>query len=296
MIKQKQGFKGQRLISVSPEIIQNNQFNPLCKMLYITKIGFFPFVKHHYINKENGVDYYIIIYCTSGKGWCKIDEKSFTITANQYIILPPDTSYSFGADEKDPWSIYWIHFKGKIANTFLNNPVIPILIMPECDSRLQDRILLFEEIYANLEFSFHSDYYTYSTICLFHFLGSFKYIQQFRKIRNIDLMEKSFSERVIYFMKENVENNMTLDQFSKHFGFSPSHFSKRFFDETKRSPMRYFALLKIERACQYLELSNLRICDIYPKLGFQDAAYFSRIFSKIMGVSPSVYKQREKVS
>jgi len=296
MPKQKEGFKGQRLIAISPEIIQNSQHNPLNKTLYITKIGFFPAVKYHYNNKENGVDYYILLYCTSGEGWYKVGEKSFTIIENQFVVLPPDTPYSFGANRTNPWTIYWVHFKGALASSFFNLPVIPRQILPEADSRLQDRIQLFEEIYSNLELSFHSDHYIYASICLFHFLGSFKYVEQFRRIRNIDIIENGFSERAIYYMRENVEHNLTLEHLAKHFKLSPSHFSARFQQETKQSPIKYFITLKIEKACQYIELSNLKISEIFPKLGFQDGAYFSRMFTKIMGISPSKYRERERHS
>jgi AraC-like DNA-binding protein len=293
MIKQKDGFKSQRLIVISPEIAQNSQSQALTKALYITKIGYFPAVKYHYNKKENGADYYILIYCTAGEGWYSIGGKTHLVSENQYITLPPNTPYSFGANAKNPWTIYWIHFKGTLAESFFDIPILARKILPESDSRLQDRIQLFEEIYANLELSFHSEHYNYATICLFHYLGSFKYVEQFRRIRNVDIIEKGFSENVIYYMRENVERNLTLNQFAKHFNLSASHFSARFQQETKQSPIKYFITLKIEKACQYIELSNLKISEIFPKLGFQDGAYFSRMFTKIMGVSPSKYREIE---
>lgn len=296
MIKQKQGFKGQRLIVISPEILKNNQNNPLIKSLFITKIGYFPTVKYHYNMKKDGVDYYILIYCTSGEGWYKVGNKTFPITENQYVILPPNTPYSFGADAENPWTIYWLHFNGTLASTFYSTPIVPRQILPDLDSRVQDRIQLFEEIYANLELGFHSEYFIHASICLFSFLGSFKYLEQFRRIRDIDNIENSLSEKTIYFMRENVESNLTLEQVAKHFNLSPSHFSSRFQAETKQSPIKYFITLKIEKACQYIELSNMKISEIYPKLGFQDGAYFCRVFTKIMGISPSKYREREKHS
>ena len=119
-------------------------------------------------------------------------------------------------------------------------------------------------------------------------------MEQFRRIRNVDIVENGFSEKVIYFMRENVENNLSLEQLSNHFNLSTSHFCARFQQETKLSPIKYFITLKIEKACQYIELSKMKISDIYPKLGFQDAAYFSRTFAKIMGISPTRYREREK--
>lgn len=294
MIRLKQGFKGQRLIAISPEILSNAQHNNLTNSLYITKIGFFPAVKYHYNNKENGVDYYIIIYCTAGEGWYKLREKTYSVKENQYIILPPDTPYSFGANSQNPWTIYWVHFKGKLASSFFKVPILPHTIEATQNSRLQDRIQMFEEIYENLELSYHSDHYSYASLCLFHFLASFKFVDQFRQIRKKEVIEFRFSEKVIYYMRENVESNLTLEHLAIHFRFSVSHFSARFKEETKQSPIKYFIALKIEKACQYIELSNMKICDIYPKLGFQDAAYFSRTFTKIMGVSPTRYREMER--
>jgi YesN/AraC family two-component response regulator len=110
------------------------------------------------------------------------------------------------------------------------------------------------------------------------------------------LAEQGFSQKVIYYMRENVENNLTLEQIAKHFNLSASHFSAIFQQKTGQSPIKYFISLKMEKACQYLELSSLKISDIYPKLGYQDGAYFSKIFSKTMGISPSMYRERERVS
>jgi len=296
MPKLKEGFKGQRLITISPEILLSSQNNPLTKSLYATKIGFFPSVKYHFNRKEEGVDYYILIYCTAGEGWYKIAERTYTICENQYIVLPPDTPYSFGANTKNPWTIYWLHFKGTLSSFFFKTPMLPHQILPETDSRLQDRIQLFEEIYDNLELSYHSDHYSYASLCLYHFLASFKFVEQFRRVRNRDVREHEFSEKVLYYMRENVENNLTLEQLAKQFNLSTSHFSTRFRQDTKQSPIKYFITLKIEKSCQYLELTTMKISEIYPKLGFQDAAYFSRIFTKIMGISPSKYREREKSS
>jgi AraC family transcriptional regulator, arabinose operon regulatory protein len=290
----KEGFKSQRLLAISSEILSNNESNPVTENLHITKIGYFPAVKYHYNRKDNGVDYYILIYCTAGEGWYKVGENTYTITENQYVILPPNTAYSFGASKANPWTIYWIHFKGKLAPVFFQLPVTPRPVTPGDNSRINDRIAFFEEIYKNLEFSYHSDHYMYASLCLYHFLASFKYIEQFRQSKKQESDSHRFSEKVIYYLRENVEKNLTLEHIASHFGYSPSHFSALFKEETKQSPIKYFITLKIEKACQYIELSNMKISDIYPKLGFQDAAYFTRIFGKIMGISPSKYREREK--
>ena len=94
-------------------------------------------------------------------------------------------------------------------------------------------------------------------------------------------------------MQENVERNLTLEQLATYFKYSSSHFSMLFQKETRMSPINYFIRLKIQKACQYIMLTNLKLNEISIKLGFEEPAYFSRIFTRVMGVSPSVYRKKE---
>ena len=49
-------------------------------------------------------------------------------------------------------------------------------------------------------------------------------------------------------------------------------------------------ILKVQKACQYLLFTDLRIKEIANKLGIEDQYYFSRMFTKIMGMSPVAYR------
>ena len=59
----------------------------------------------------------------------------------------------------------------------------------------------------------------------------------------------------------------------------------------------YFPRVKyhyIQKACQYIELTDLKLQDIATAIGFEEPAYFSRLFTKIMGMTPSAYRKQEK--
>lgn len=99
MVKIKEGFKGERLVSLPEELLASYRWEPLISNLYVRKIGFFPRVKYHFLQKEQGCDYAMLIYCTEGKGWYRILGKQYTVEKYQYIIIPPGIPYSFGADE-----------------------------------------------------------------------------------------------------------------------------------------------------------------------------------------------------
>ena len=293
MIKIKEGFKGERFVSLPDELLDSYSSEPLIGNLYVRKIGFFPKVKYHYVQKDQGSKYAMLIYCTEGKGWYTIYGKTYTVVENQYIIIPPDVPYSFGADEHDPWTIYFLHFKGKLCKEFVPSYNMPKDILPGEHSRLQDRIRLFEEIYSCFSMGYTKEYMIYSSMCLYMFLSSFIYLEQFRYYNLPPHNAYSFSSKVIHYMQENVERNLTLEQLATYFKYSPSHFSMLFQKETRMSPINYFIRLKIQKACQYIVLTNLKLNEISIKLGFEEPAYFSRIFTRVMGVSPSVYRKKE---
>lgn len=294
MAKIKEGFKGERVLSLPEDILHKYSRDPLIGALYIRKIGFFPKVKYHYVQKDNGTRYCMLIYCISGKGWYSQNNKDkHDIIANQYIILPPNTPYRFGADENDPWTIYWIHFEGTMATEFLQHTLAPITILPGETSRLQDRLEMYEEIYSNFSMAYIKEYMIQSSMCLYPFLSSFLYVEQFRHYKMALHQKQTLSMQVIHYMQENIGTQLSLSDFAKNFKYSNSHFSALFLKETGVSPINYYLHLKMQKACQYLELTNMKLFEIATKTGFNEPAYFSRIFTKIIGMSPSEYRRRE---
>ena len=66
MIRIKEGFKGERVVSLPEELLDEYAAEPLAGSLFVRKIGLFPKVKCHYAQKKEGADYAMIIYCTDG--------------------------------------------------------------------------------------------------------------------------------------------------------------------------------------------------------------------------------------
>lgn len=293
MIKIKEGFRGERLLSLPDDLIKKYSRHPLISPLYVRKIGFFPRVKYHYVQKDKGADYLMLIYCTAGRGWYQLGHKRYTVEPHQFIVLPRNQAYAFGADANDPWSIYWLHFDGQLAEQFQTPTAQPVSILPGLQSRLQDRLDLFEEIYSNFSMAYIKEYMIQASMCLFPFLSSFIYVEQFRHYKLLQVQELTFSMRVISYMQENIGSNLSLEQLARNFNYSSSHFSALFQKETGVSPINYYIQLKIQRACQYIELTNLKLFEIAEKVGFDEPAYFTRIFTKVMGLSPSEYRAKE---
>ena len=53
-----------------------------------------------------------------GEGWFELDKHRYAVTANQFFILPKHQAHAYGSNERNPWTIYWIHFNGTKAAFF----------------------------------------------------------------------------------------------------------------------------------------------------------------------------------
>ena len=287
-MKKEAGFKGQRTVILPEFIINEIQKDAMGKQLYLTDIGYYPHAQFHYFKRKEGSSEYILIYCTEGRGWFSLEGKKVNVYANQYFIIPKGVTHSYGADNKDPWSIYWMHFSGVQASHFDDISGKMRLISPSNISRIDYRIELFEEILQNLEMGYSKENLQYANICLYHFLASFKYIRQFRQIRT--KREKDLVDDAIYHMREFISKKLTLDSIAAHAGLSASQFSLLFRRKTGRSVMDYLIHLRVQRACQYLDNTELKVKEIAAMVGYDDPYYFSRIFKKVMGNSPAQYR------
>jgi len=242
------------------------------------------------------VSQYVLMYCVEGEGWFEVDNQVQKVVANQVFVLPKAKSHSYGSKSKNPWTIYWIHFDGEKAAFFANGLEKPLLISQQKDSRMEDRFKLFEEIFSTLKNGYGKDNLEFSITALFYFFGSLKYLSTYRACNSLQQpsQQRDVADEAIHYMRENVRKKLTLKEISEYVGFSASHFSGLFQRKTGHSPLNYLIHLKIQEACHYLDFSDMKINQICMLVGFEDPFYFSRIFTKTMGSSPSEYRKKKK--
>lgn len=297
MLRIKEGFKGGRTIVLPNFLIEELKRDTLGQELYITDIGYYPHANFHYRkrSKEEASEF-ILIYCMEGEGWFEIENNHYNVIPNQFFILPAQQAHAYGSSEKNPWTIYWIHFNGNKASFFSLGFNRPKNITPQKNSRIKDRLILFEEIYSTISTGYNKNHMLYATTCLFHFLGSMKFIGEYRECKqpNSNSKNKNIVQLAIHYMQENMGKKIRLADIAAEMKLSVSRFSSFFEESTGTSPLRYLTFLRIQEACRLLDFSDLKISQISPLVGYEDPLYFSRLFSKTMGMSPLAYKQKRK--
>jgi AraC family transcriptional regulator of arabinose operon len=289
-MKKEDGFPGQISFVIPERILALVKENPLIADLFITDMGYYPQARHHFRERPLGSSQFILIYCVNGKGEIRLKETTHFITADHFFIIPAELPHSYHSDEQNPWSIYWIHFSGSKSKNYSRFACQPIAIERGKTSRISDRIDLFSEIFRNLDRGFSIETLEYVNLCLPHLLASFTHLSQFRLIKESG--EKDPVAQSINFMLENVTRKLKLEEIATETNLSASHYSRIFQNRTGHSPIDYFIQLKIQRACRLLDNSGWMIADVSREMGFDDQFYFSRVFRKVMGMSPGEYRKR----
>ena len=295
MIKIKSGFPGERAIILPPSIVDEFQKTEFGNVLYMTDIGFYPNAMFHYRKRSRQENkQFILIYCVEGMGWIEIEGVKFKIDTNQVIILPKEKAHAYGSNEKNPWSIYWVHFDGEMGKYFATDLEKPKLICTENNSRIEDRIKLFDEIFDTLKNGYSNSNLMYSVVCLIHFLSTFKFLEVYRNSTNSSKQTNDIVTRTIHFMRENLHRKIQLKEIADYSGLSVSHLSALFLKKAGFTLIGYLAQLKIQQACHYIDFTDLKMNQIAQKIGIEDPFYFTRLFTKIMGMSPTKYKNTKK--
>jgi two-component system response regulator YesN len=96
--------------------------------------------------------------------------------------------------------------------------------------------------------------------------------------------------RAIKFLYEHYEQDLSIDRIAKELFVSPSYLRKVFANELKTSVMRALLEIRMDRAARLLAEGSCKIAFVAERTGYGDPAYFSRVFCKYFGVTPSSFE------
>jgi AraC-like DNA-binding protein len=292
-VKKSDGFAEERLVVLPEQVQQELSRLNLVRELFITDIGFFPHAKDHYRERVQGCDSNILIYCSEGEGSVQLaEDKPVKLHPHTLMVIPAGIPHTYSADSRHPWSIYWFHFKGSQASEYIASFGLDAGVMNVPVSSFLKFNDLFEQCYRNLADKSYSRQHHLQASQIFRYLLSTVCMTAVRPLK--EERREKYLEQAISYMSLHLEDTLSLQDVAMHCGLSKPHLIHLFKQTVGYPPIDYFLRMKMQKASQMLDLTDWSLKEIGAALGIQDPYYFSRLFKKIMGHSPTTYRKIQK--
>ena len=105
-----------------------------------------------------------------------------------------------------------------------------------------------------------------------------------------DSMENNLISSIKEYLDGSLEERIQISDVCKKFGYSKSYLSKIFHEQTGMTIANYSNQVKIKEAKQLIRENNLNLSEISDRLAFDNPQYFSRVFKRITGMTPTEFK------
>lgn len=252
---------------------------------YVQEIGHFKTLSHYY-TKRSGLNSYLLVYTLSGTGYLTYEDKSYTLTSGDLMLIDCNKEHHYLTDEKDLWEIKWVHFNGSNTRGYYDqfashhNPVMTIDNKDTYDLWLSE--LLDLHISGDLQREILSS--RLLTNCLTQLLID---AHSYNSPRDLP---KTIHAIQAYIDHHYIEA-ISLDSLALHFGMSKYHLSRRFKRYTGFSPIDYQISLRITQAKKLLQFTDNSVQQISYDIGIDNVSHFINVFKKREGLTPLQFRK-----
>ena len=244
------------------------------------------FTKRRGSYRPHGRKDYHILYIAEGRCFVTLNGETTEAPKGSVIVYLPDQPQEYSFDPDDGSVSYYIHFTGS-----------------ECERLMQDTSLDKKNIFYigkshTLEGLFDmliGEYKQKLRFCTQRMNGILLEIISVIGRKNTYMisggsdMNKRF-EAVCEHIHNNISEKLTLKELSTKCSLSESRFSHLFTELFGKSPKQYIMNVRMENAKELLLDSDMSVLEVGTAVGIDDQNYFSRIFKKHCGMSPSEFR------
>ena len=244
--------------------------------LYLPTIGE---VKYQtVVHRPYGIEDGQFLYTTGGKGSAFVDGETYELTEGTLFYLPPNTAHEYHCDG-ETWETYYITFGGKGLNglwdakAFIRNNAFDFEFKKWFD------ILHKYKSVPNMEKEI--------SVTLYAMLLEFR--EKLEGISDTARKKRHILTGAIHEMAE--KRTVILEDIARRSGMSEAHFCRVFREYTGYRPFEYINLLKVQKAKELLKSTDLSISEIADSVGYESHSYFSKLFKRYTGKTPTAYRR-----
>lgn len=235
-------------------------------------------------------DFNRLYYIVEGEGGLIIDGETYYPRPGQLFVMPSGVKQSYFVTTENTFGKYWCHFTAKIGDTDLFRLTgMPYFIDVADRERLSRLFVQLIEHYNSDEFSaVLMQKAVLLEIVSFFIDGAMQKQELFRPVKQDRGLENLNS--VLKYIEQHLHENVTVQQLADLVHFHPNYLIRQFHELVGSSPIQYIQRLKMDTAKTWLTTADEPVSDIASKVGME-LYYFSRIFKKHTGLSPTEYRQ-----
>ncbi len=228
----------------------------------------------------------IIHYVISGKGYFRTGGKMWEITGGRAFIIYQGETIEYYADREDPWHYLWVDFGGELAEKLLDATGFSVENRVSAPLDNEKMIEAFK--------SFKNDFSSESAE-LFGMASLISLIAEIAKHFPKDKYDARMgnADRAKVLISRYYRSaECRVEDIAEMLGMSRSQLYRAFVEKYGISPKEYIDSLRIKLAKTLLEYGGTSVAEVCYSTGFSDPLYFSAVFKKRMGCSPSAYRKK----
>jgi AraC family L-rhamnose operon transcriptional activator RhaR len=255
-------------------------------------------------------DFVEICYVLEGTGYHVLENDVHPVTRGDLFIINYDVSHTFYREnEEEPLITYNILFKPEFIDIrLIDFNDFNSLSLSYLFANIMDKPMIQPDIRLNYEESLHFEsliekmYFEYTeyrpgSISLIRaylielIIAIMRYFDQNSRSRDT-YKRVQVIDSAINYLKENYSKSLSLNDLAAHSFLSKNYFCKLFKETTGTTVTEYIQKLRVEEACKRLKSASVKMADIALDVGFGDYKTFYTSFTRIVGMSPSEYRNR----
>ena len=234
---------------------------------------------------------YQLLYIAAGKGefYFKGSKEPTIVTKGNMILFRPGEPQVYYYYAVDKTEVYWVHFTGWKVEEYLERYELPHDENVFYTGVSPDYPWIYNQMIRELQLQ-RVNHEDMISLYMHHiFITINRYIKERRETKNDTIND---IERAAHYFKDNYNKQLSIEQYAKEHLMSVNWFIHSFKSVMKMSPMQYIISLRIAMAKGYLENSTKNIAEISNEVGYENALYFSRLFRKYTGMTPTEYRKK----
>ena len=234
---------------------------------------------------------YQLLYISAGKGefYFKGSKEPTIVTKGNMILFRPGEPQVYYYYAVDKTEVYWVHFTGWKVEEYLERYELPHDENVFYTGVSPDYPWIYNQMIRELQLQ-RVNHEDMISLYMHHiFITINRYIKERRETKNDTIND---IERAAHYFKDNYNKQISIEQYAEEHLMSVNWFIHSFKSVMKMSPMQYIISLRIAMAKGYLENSTKNIAEISNEVGYENALYFSRLFRKYTGMTPTEYRKK----